>query len=155
MMRQGFADGTGIRWAIRRQAGNGKLLGTCGFNYWHQQNKCCGLGYELAAAQWGRGYASEAVQAIVAYAFSDAAPIAIKRIEATTSPGNPTSDRVLEKAGFTFEGVLRDKGFWKIASRTNLGIISLLLCKNNLPKKSCGPMPIVKPWVAIVIGPDK
>ena len=37
----------------------------------------------------------------------------LNRIEAWTLPGNTGSDRVLEKAGFRYEGTLRQKGRFK------------------------------------------
>jgi ribosomal-protein-alanine N-acetyltransferase len=37
----------------------------------------------------------------------------LNRIEAWTLPGNAGSDRVLEKAGFRYEGTLRQKAWFK------------------------------------------
>jgi [ribosomal protein S5]-alanine N-acetyltransferase len=37
----------------------------------------------------------------------------LNRIEAWTLPGNPASDRVLEKSGFRYEGTLRQRGRFK------------------------------------------
>ena len=37
----------------------------------------------------------------------------LNRIEAWTVPGNPASDRVLEKSGFRYEGTLRQKAWFK------------------------------------------
>ena len=39
--------------------------------------------------------------------------LGLNRIEARTLEGNPASDRVLEKAGFRYEGTQRRKGFFK------------------------------------------
>lgn len=63
------------------------------------------LGYWLAEPLWGRGIMTAAVRAFVAEcleAFPD-----LDRIFATTNSSNPGSARVLEKAGFAFEGRLR------------------------------------------------
>ena len=62
------------------------------------------LGYWLARDYWGRGLTTAAVRAVVAYAFRD---MGLKRIEATAFAGNLASHRVLEKAGFTREGLLK------------------------------------------------
>lgn len=62
-----------------------------------------GLGYVLAQAQWGRGYMTEAVKAIVEWAMGQDE---IRKIHATCDVDNPASARVMEKAGLKFEGVL-------------------------------------------------
>ena len=62
------------------------------------------IGYWLAEPFWGRGIATDAVRAVVDYAF---AGFDLMRIEAYVFEWNPASCRVLEKAGFTLEGRLR------------------------------------------------
>jgi [ribosomal protein S5]-alanine N-acetyltransferase len=62
------------------------------------------IGYWLAEPHWGKGLMPEALQAVVAFAVG---PLGLHRIYAATSTGNPASQRVLEKAGFTKEGTLR------------------------------------------------
>ncbi|WP_244615443.1 GNAT family N-acetyltransferase [Rhizobium rhododendri] len=49
---------------------------------------------------------TEAVEAVTRCGFTD---FSLNRIEAWTLPGNVASDRVLEKAGFCYEGTLRQK----------------------------------------------
>lgn len=68
----------------------------------HRQN--AEVGYWLGRAFRGRGLATEALRAIVPYAFDE---LAIERLEAGVFEWNPASCRVLEKAGFRFEGRLR------------------------------------------------
>lgn len=62
------------------------------------------LGYWLGEEYWGRGIATDAVRAVTAWGF---AQLDIDRIFAQVFGWNPASGRVLEKAGFTFEGRLR------------------------------------------------
>jgi ribosomal-protein-alanine N-acetyltransferase len=62
------------------------------------------IGYWLARAHWGRGYASEAAAEVIQYGFEQRT---FNRIEAGVFSYNPASARVLEKCGLTFEGVLR------------------------------------------------
>jgi RimJ/RimL family protein N-acetyltransferase len=62
------------------------------------------LGYWLAEPYWGRGIASEAVRAFVAYGFEN---LPLDRIYASAYANNPASARVLEKCGFQFEGRMR------------------------------------------------
>ncbi|MDB6040326.1 MAG: N-acetyltransferase [Verrucomicrobiales bacterium] len=66
--------------------------------------KSAELGYWLAEPFWGRGIMSEAVTAFVATAFDR---FDLIRIYAELFANNRASARVLEKAGFAFEGRLR------------------------------------------------
>ena len=56
------------------------------------------LGYRLMPSVWGRGYATEGAQALVAKAFTN---LGVERIVATTMTVNTASRRVLEKAGLS------------------------------------------------------
>ncbi|GJN23047.1 hypothetical protein PR202_gb10663 [Eleusine coracana subsp. coracana] len=69
------------------------------------------LGYVLARAHWGRGVATAAVKRTVATVFGEVK--GLERVEALVDVANPASQRVLEKAGFTREAVLRKYGFIK------------------------------------------
>jgi ribosomal-protein-alanine N-acetyltransferase len=62
------------------------------------------LGYWLGAAYWGRGYATEAVRAIVQHGFDH---VGFERIQASVFEWNEASSRVLVKAGFDYEGRMR------------------------------------------------
>ena len=62
------------------------------------------LGYWLGEPYWGRGIATLAVLALTEYAF---AVYDLARIEAHVYEWNPASARVLEKAGYGYEGRLR------------------------------------------------
>jgi [ribosomal protein S5]-alanine N-acetyltransferase len=63
------------------------------------------IGYWLGRAHWGRGIATEAVRAVSKWAFTD---FDLIRLEAGVFGWNPAPARVLEKAGYTLEGRLRD-----------------------------------------------
>ncbi len=67
------------------------------------------IGYWLGEPFWGRGIATRAVEAMTDHAF---ATFPIVRIYAHVFDGNPASVRVLEKAGYEYEGRLR-KGVYK------------------------------------------
>jgi [ribosomal protein S5]-alanine N-acetyltransferase len=62
------------------------------------------LGYMCARDWRGRGIVPEAVRALTTWAFTN---LELNRIQACHFPRNPTSGRVLEKAGLHREGVLR------------------------------------------------
>ncbi len=66
------------------------------------------FGYTFHPDHWGRGYASEASQALVRYLFID---LGVGRIESSLHPDNLASARVLEACGMIFEGLTR-QSFW-------------------------------------------
>jgi RimJ/RimL family protein N-acetyltransferase len=74
----------------------------------------CWIGYTLLPAQRGRGYGSDAVLVIVDYLFLHRD---IGRIQAETHPANVASQRILENAGFSREGLIRrscfSRGVWR------------------------------------------
>jgi ribosomal-protein-alanine N-acetyltransferase len=59
------------------------------------------IGYGVNPSAWGRGYATEAVRALVAHLLSDDE---IRTVTALTATGNVASQRVLEKLGFVRTG---------------------------------------------------
>jgi RimJ/RimL family protein N-acetyltransferase len=60
------------------------------------------LGYTLARAAWGHGYATEMAGALVAHAFGT---LGVPRVMAQVEPENARSRHVLEKLGMTERGV--------------------------------------------------
>ncbi len=66
------------------------------------------VGYSFARRNWGRGYAVEALDALIAYLF-DAFPIT--RVWGGLHPDNRPSAMVLERCGLLFEGRTR-LSFW-------------------------------------------
>jgi RimJ/RimL family protein N-acetyltransferase len=62
------------------------------------------IGYWLAEAFWGRGIAAEALDLVSQYAFDECH---VLRLFALPFADNQQSIRVLEKAGYTCEGILR------------------------------------------------
>ncbi|MDQ3920456.1 MAG: GNAT family N-acetyltransferase [Acidobacteriota bacterium] len=62
------------------------------------------VGYVLARPFWGRGYVTEALRAVLDYAFRNPG---MYRVWAVCDAGNAASARVMEKAGMSFEGILR------------------------------------------------
>lgn len=89
------------------------LIGNIGLYIFNSSDKCI-LGYQLNQHHYGKGYATEAVRLILDFAFKEKG---FHRVEAGVMPRNIGSARVLEKAGFVREGLLRDyikiKGVWE------------------------------------------
>lgn len=63
------------------------------------------IGYCLTRRFWGKGYATEAARAIIAFGFKE---LGLHRIFATCDVENVASARVLEKIGMRREGQLRE-----------------------------------------------
>ncbi|MBQ6872980.1 MAG: GNAT family N-acetyltransferase [Clostridia bacterium] len=84
---------------------NGKVIGSIGaFRQTNIHNKTAELGYYIAEEYWGKGIMTEAVKQLCDYVFSHTDII---RIYAEPFSHNIGSCRVLEKAGFQYEGTLR------------------------------------------------
>lgn len=80
-----------------------------------------GLGYWLGAPFWGRGFATEALRAVIDEGFAN---FKLRRIEACHFAHNPASGRVMEKAGMRREGIqrLRAHRFGKLYDQVCYGL---------------------------------
>lgn len=96
------------QWVIAERA-TGRFLGNCALFNGVSAHARCEVGYSLARAEQGQGFASEAVRRILTHAFES---LAMKRIEADVDPRNERSWRLLEKLGFRREGHLRER--WRV-----------------------------------------
>jgi RimJ/RimL family protein N-acetyltransferase len=72
------------------------------------EGRAAEVGYTLAKANWGKGYAVEALAALVEYLFEH---LGVTRQYGMLHPDNPASAMVLERTGFLFEGHTR-LSFW-------------------------------------------
>ena len=95
-------------WAVVRRD-TGELVGRCGL----LDAEIAGreeveVSYLLAPPYWGRGLATEAAGAALAYA---AGPLALDRVVAVIAPENARSRRVAERLGMRREGVVQYKAF--------------------------------------------
>ena len=108
-MCKAYPTGKGCAWMIEDRASK-TVMGAIRYNWFVTKSKCGEVGYELHPDFWGKGLMSEAA---VAVAICGHQFFGLNRIEAWTLPGNPGSDRVLEKAGFRYEGTLRQKAWFK------------------------------------------
>ena len=66
------------------------------------------LGYAIAADEWGHWYATDAARTLTAFAFR---VLQLHRVSAAIGPENTASITLVERLGFTREGVLRDHVF--------------------------------------------
>lgn len=101
--QQFFEDNFLIRWAITRR-GEDRLIGTIGFHRWEKEHLRAEVGYDVERDLWGHGVIGEVLPSVVRYGFEE---MGLNRIAGLTVPENIPSKRILEKAGFQEEGILR------------------------------------------------
>ena len=102
-----FEAGKGIRWGITLQ-GSEDIIGTIGYRNIIPGHKGTVL-FALMPEYHNKGYITEALTAIVQFGTER---LGLRRIEAEVRPGNIASKVVLKKAGFTYEGLLRQWVQW-------------------------------------------
>ena len=76
------------------------VIGACGLVL--QAETTPEFGFWLGVDHWGQGYATEALHAVIDYAFAD---MGHEALQAGARVTNPASRRVLEKCGFQWTGV--------------------------------------------------
>jgi len=103
-----FTGGTGMRWGLTLR-GSDDLIGSVGFYKWVKKTHQVETGYDLDPDYWGQGLMTEAMTAIVQYAFD---VMKVNRIEALVSPRNKGSQRLVRRLGFRREGVLREHDYY-------------------------------------------
>jgi RimJ/RimL family protein N-acetyltransferase len=91
-------SGTEVSLAIETRDG-ARLVGAAGFGVLSGGE--VEIGYWVGEPFWGRGYATEAVQAVIDHAF---AARGLPRLNGRCRVGNMASRRVLEKCGFQYQG---------------------------------------------------
>ncbi|SFC00738.1 GNAT family N-acetyltransferase [Massilia yuzhufengensis] len=116
-----YRDGSEVRFGIEL-ADTGVLAGTVNLHHFFPQNRRCEIGYALASAYWGKGYATEALEAALDYGFHE---LRLNRVEADIDPRNAASAAVLERMGFRKEGYMPER--WivhgEMADTVNYGLL--------------------------------
>ena len=100
-----FRTRTLFQWAVAEPTTD-RLLGTCTLLHLNATHRRAEIGFALAQAHWGKGMATEAVSALIGFAFDQ---LDLHRLEADADPRNDRSLRLLEKLGFRREGYLRER----------------------------------------------
>jgi RimJ/RimL family protein N-acetyltransferase len=93
---------------------DGRLLGGGGIRAADERLQTADMGYCLRRDAWGKGVGTEAARGLIGFGFER---LGVHRIWATCDTENARSARVLEKAGMTLEGTMRDdtwlRGRWR------------------------------------------
>jgi RimJ/RimL family protein N-acetyltransferase len=99
--------------AISERAAPERLVGDCGFRARVDEPAIVDVGFTLHPAFQGRGYATEAIGELLRYLFEDRGK---HKVCADCDTRNDPSWRLMERLGFTREGMLRgsyrDGGTW-------------------------------------------
>ena len=92
------------------------LIGTITVTNVFEDINTAEIGYVIGEKWWGKGIVVEALLQVIDFIFSSTS---IQRIEATHDVDNIQSGRVLQKAGFVREGLLRQR------KRNNRGLVDV------------------------------
>lgn len=99
-----WTEGSGIPWKIvNRQTGS--TIGVISVYFYKPQHNKAEVGFWLLPENWNKGLAAEALDAVLQYWQKEKG---LHRMEAFVEEGNEASTRLLEKAGFTREGLMKD-----------------------------------------------
>ena len=124
-----FSDGEWALWPsgplLIFSRAEGVLVGATGLTF--ESSDTASTGYVLARAEWGKGYATEALGAMVVLATD----LGIDRLCAICHVDHRASWRVMEKCGFHREGVRHRHAVFPNLSRDPCDV--LLYCRNCQP----------------------
>jgi RimJ/RimL family protein N-acetyltransferase len=99
-----------------------RFLGSIAVQEIDRDEARCDLGYFLAPEARGRGVMTSAVRLVTRWAFEN---LRVERVQIKIQPQNARSRAVAERAGYTFEGVLRSHTVIK-GRRFDMAMYSLL-----------------------------
>lgn len=100
-----YKNGNAYLWAIVEKASNIVIGKIAIDDSYLRLLQTCEVGYMIGSKWWGKGYATEALTAVINYLFEED----VYLIEAKHSSQNAASGRVLAKAGMKEEAVLLDR----------------------------------------------
>ena len=100
-------QGWSFWYLLSRDTAAHELIGVCGFKGRPDSAGSVEIGYSVLAQYRNRGFATEAVEALVAWAFSHQQ---VREVSAETLPHLRQSIRVMEKNGFAYVGAGSERG---------------------------------------------
>ncbi|HEY5884859.1 MAG TPA: GNAT family protein [Pyrinomonadaceae bacterium] len=107
-IQENFRKRTSMKWGVA-ELETDKVIGTVTLFNLNLDNKRAEIGYAMNHNYWRKGYVTEALDALLSYAFDE---LQLHRLEADVDPRNVGSIRTLEKMGFQREGLLRER--WQV-----------------------------------------
>ena len=121
------ARGVAAFWSIVDKE-TGEVLGKVTLIHYSAQNQRAEIGYILARRHWRKGLMSEALTAVIDFAFG---PLGLHRLEADTDTENVASIALLEKLGFKREGLFPER--WYVYGKWQDSLMLGLLKKDWRP----------------------
>ena len=118
---EGYSQNNKALWGMELKS-TGAIVGTIDFVTINSKHKSAEVGYVLSEDFWGDGFTTEATRRIIEYGFTE---LGLVRIQARCFVENIGSQRVMEKAGMTFEGIIR-KGMFAKGKYQDLKLYSIL-----------------------------
>ncbi len=109
VVTQQYLDGVPSPWGIVDKD-LGKLIGTIGYHIWSYPNGYAEVGYALSKDYWNKGIITEAFKEVIKFGFEH---MRLNRVEATCKLPNTASEKVMQKCGLKYEGILHKKLFAK------------------------------------------
>jgi RimJ/RimL family protein N-acetyltransferase len=106
LVRQHWLDNGFGHWAVEEKE-SGRFVGRAGLKHhdnWTLDPDNIEVGYLFDRGVWGKGYATEAAQAAIRYAFDE---LYRPEVISIARPENAASRRVMEKAGLSYAGETR------------------------------------------------
>lgn len=109
----------GVQFLLRAE---GDRVGTISFRQFNEEWGTAEVAYFFHPGAWGNGYATDALDRMVAYGFDDRR---LAKVWARVFAFNDASARVLEKVGFEHEGTLSEQAYAR-GSRVDMERYGLL-----------------------------
>lgn len=101
--------GRWFQFAVTLRQG-GLLIGDCGLQLDAADRRLAEIGFTFAREHQGRGYASEAVRALLRFAFAE---LSVHRVKAVVDCSNGRAIALLERLGLRREGHFRQRSWFK------------------------------------------
>jgi ribosomal-protein-alanine N-acetyltransferase len=100
-----YSSSTGLLGLVEKQTG--RLIGDCGPVWQEVEGRTeLEIGYHVSRERWNQGFATEAAQVVIDYAFEN---LGVERVVSMIRPENLASRRVAKKNGLTLERMV----FWR------------------------------------------
>lgn len=100
-----YEIGRNYRWAIALRENN-DIIGVIDLLKFDEEANSCSFAYMLGQDFWGKGYGTEALNAVMEFAFTK---MEIEKIEAEHFGANIASGAVMRKVGMTYQGTVPAK----------------------------------------------
>ena len=93
-----------MMWWVVALSPEGPAIGDCDLSEIDTHHGRAEVGFLFARAHWGKGYAREAMEAVLGHGFGQ---LGLKRLTARVHEGNDASIKLLARLGFAYEGRLK------------------------------------------------